>query len=147
MDHPSRNKKDIGAEGDLNCAALDLEVSKERNFSTLPEDCSSGVLVKNVADFCPCLKSLPEAKVKRFIWLIVLTKEVSNQPSLDSVLWLTLLKSVLIKHSKLRKKKCKMYGSRGGGGGRFSVAKCLFCKHEDQSPRTHRKAGHGNMCP
>ena len=87
MDHPSRNKKDIGAEGDLNCAALDLEVSKERNFSTLPEDCSSGVLVKNVADFCPCLKSLPEAKVKRFIWLIVLTKEVSNQPSLDSVLW------------------------------------------------------------
>jgi hypothetical protein len=29
--------------------------------------------VKNVADLCPCMKSLAEAKVKRFI-LIILTK-------------------------------------------------------------------------
>ena len=62
------------------------------------------VLVKNVAAFCPCLKRLPEAKVNRFI-LITLTKEVSKKPSIDFVLWFTLMKSILIKHSKLRKKK------------------------------------------
>ena len=60
--------------------------------------------------FCPCLKSLPEAKVKRFR-LIALTKEISKQPSIDSVLSFT-LKSVLIKCSKLRKEKYKMYGSK-----------------------------------
>ncbi|KRY66817.1 hypothetical protein T11_13570 [Trichinella zimbabwensis] len=27
-----------------------------------PRDCFCGILVKNVATFCPCLKSLPEAK-------------------------------------------------------------------------------------
>jgi hypothetical protein len=37
MSHPSRNMKDIGAEGDLNS-----------------EDHSYDVLVKNVVAFCPC---------------------------------------------------------------------------------------------
>ena len=46
---------------------------------------SSDVLVKNVAAFCPCLKSLPEAKVKRFR-LIALTKEVSEMSRIDFVL-------------------------------------------------------------
>ena len=32
-------------------------------------------MVKNVAAFCPCLKSLPKAKVKRFM-LVALTKDV-----------------------------------------------------------------------
>ena len=59
--------------------------------------------MNNVTAFCPCLKSLPESKVKRFI-LIALTKEVSKKPSIDFVLWFTLMKSILIKHSKLRKK-------------------------------------------
>ena len=59
------------------------------------------VLVKNVAAFYPCLKSRPEAKVKRFR-SIALTKEVSEKPSIDFVLWFTLMKRVLIKHSKLR---------------------------------------------
>jgi hypothetical protein len=48
----------------------------------LPRDCSCNILVKNVAAFCPCLKSLPEAKVKR-LQLIVLTKEVSEKHSID----------------------------------------------------------------
>jgi hypothetical protein len=64
--------------------------------------------IKNVATFCPCLKSLPEAKVKR-LRLIVLTKEVSKKPSRDLILWLSLMKS-LNKHSKLRKEKYKIYG-------------------------------------
>jgi hypothetical protein len=55
------------------------------------------------------MESLPEAKVKRF-WLIALTKEVSEKPSIDFVLWFTFMTSVLIKHSKLRKEKHKMYG-------------------------------------
>jgi hypothetical protein len=37
--------------------------------------------VKNFP-FCPCLKSLPEAKVKRF-QSIALTKEVSEMPCID----------------------------------------------------------------
>ena len=64
--------------------------------------------------FSLCLKSLPEAKVKTFT-LIELTKEISRQFSMDSVPWLTLMKSVLIKGSKLRKEKCKAYASRVKG--------------------------------
>ena len=58
--------------------------------------------MKNVAAFCPCPKSLPEAKVKRFR-LIALTKEVSKQPGINSVVWLkfTLMNSVLMKRRKL----------------------------------------------
>ena len=46
------------------------------------KDWFCGILVKNVATFYPCLKSLPEAKVKRLglIALIALTKEVSKSP-------------------------------------------------------------------
>jgi hypothetical protein len=61
-----------------------------------------------VVTFCPCLKSLPEAKVKR-LRLIALTKEVSKKPIKDFVLWLSLLKRNLNKHSKLRKAKYKIY--------------------------------------
>ena len=66
--------------------------------------------MKNVATFCPCLKSLPETKVKS-IRLIALTREVSKKPSRDFVLWLSLMKRSLNKHSKLRKEKYKIYGS------------------------------------
>ena len=55
------------------------------------------------AAFCPCLKSLPESKVKRFI-LIALTKEVSKKPSRDFVLWLNLMKSILNKIASLERK-------------------------------------------
>jgi len=40
-----------------------------------------------MAAFCPCPKSLPEAKLKRFI-LMALTKEVSKKSSRDLILWL-----------------------------------------------------------
>ena len=42
--------------------------------------CVCVILLKSVAAFCPCLKSLPHANVKRFT-LIALTKEVSKMPS------------------------------------------------------------------
>ena len=84
-----------------------------------------GILVKNVATFCPCLKSLPGAKVKR-LRLIALTKEVSKKLSRDFVLWLSLMKRSLNKHGKLRKEKYKMYGSniKGVPGRKWSKILC-----------------------
>ena len=66
--------------------------------------------------FCPCPKSLPEAKIKAFR-LIALTKEVSKKKklSLDFVQRFALTGSILIKHNRLRKEKYKMYGSKNKG--------------------------------
>jgi hypothetical protein len=100
----SRNMEDFVTESDLNDADLAQEVSVE-NFSMWPRDCFCGIFVKNVTTSCPCLKSLSEAKVKR-LNLITLTKEVSELPIMDFiVLWLSLMKSILNKHSMLRKEK------------------------------------------
>jgi hypothetical protein len=77
--HPSRNMKHIGTGDDLNCTALTLEVSEERNFSMLLGDYSYDVLVMNVAAF---LGSLPQAKVKRF--RLVTLRKVSKKPTIDS---------------------------------------------------------------
>jgi hypothetical protein len=63
---------------DLNCGTLAQELSKEKHGTMFPRDCSCDSLMKNMAAFCPCLKSLPGAKVKRFR-LITLTKEVSKK--------------------------------------------------------------------
>ena len=63
-----------------------------------------------LAAFCPSLKNLPEGRLKRFR-LIALTKEVSKIPSIDFVPWLSLMKNVLNKHSKLRTEKYKMHYS------------------------------------
>jgi hypothetical protein len=40
-----------------------------------------------------------------------LTKEVSETPIIDFVLWLSLIKNILNKRSKLGKEKYKIYGS------------------------------------
>jgi hypothetical protein len=109
MGHPTRNMEDFVAGSNLNCVDLAQKISKEKNFRIWHKDCFHSILVKNVATFCPCLESLPEAKVKR-LKLNKLTKEVSKQPSRDFVLWLSLMKRSLIKHSKLRKEKYKIYG-------------------------------------
>jgi hypothetical protein len=101
--------EDFVAGSDSNCVNLAQEISKEKNFRMWHKGCFCGILVKNVATFCPCLKSLPEAKVKR-LRLNALSKEVSKKPSRDFVLWLSLMKRSLNKHSKLRKEKYKLYG-------------------------------------
>lgn len=44
-----------------------------------------------------------------------MAKEISKQPGIDSVLCFTLMKSVLMKRSKLTKEKYKMHGSRRKG--------------------------------
>jgi hypothetical protein len=52
-----------------------------------------------------------------------LTKEVSKEPSRDFDLWLSLMNSILNKHSKLRKGKYKIYGStiKGVPGGEMEL--------------------------
>lgn len=50
------------------------------------------------------------AKVKR-LKSIALTKEVSEMPVFDFVLWSSLMKSTLSKFNKLGKEKYKVYGS------------------------------------
>lgn len=70
--------EDSVAGGDFNCVGLlAQEDSVVENFSMWPRDSSCDVLVKNMAAFCNCLKSLPEARVKRSR-LPVLSKKVSN---------------------------------------------------------------------
>ena len=54
----------------------------------LPGGHSYSVFVKNVDAFCPFLWSLPGAKVKRF--RLVTLRKVSEKPSIDCVLWVTL---------------------------------------------------------
>jgi hypothetical protein len=77
--------------------------------NTWPRQCFCGILVKNVATFCPWLKSLPEAKVKR-LGLVALTLKVSEMPIINFVLWLNLKKSILNKHGKLWNENYKIYG-------------------------------------
>jgi hypothetical protein len=76
--------EDVDAEDHLNSGCLAQKVSEE-NFSMLPVELSCDILIKNVAVFCPCLKSLSEYWVKRFR-LVALAKEVSKMPSLDFIL-------------------------------------------------------------
>jgi hypothetical protein len=96
--------EDFVAGSNLNCIDLIQEISKEKNFMW-HEDCFffCGILVKNMTTFCPFLKSLPDAKVKRLglIALIALTKGVSKQPSRDFILWLSLTKRSLNKIASL----------------------------------------------
>ena len=95
---------------------LTQDVSVE-NFNMWPRDCFC-----NVGKECDyfCLKCLPEAKMKK-LRLIALTKKVLEMPIIDFVLWLCLMKSILNKHSKLRKEKYKIYGlnSKGAPGSRM----------------------------
>jgi hypothetical protein len=80
MGHHSRDMEDFVARSNLNCIDLAQEIAKEKNFRMWHKNCFCGIWGKNVATFCPCLKSLPETKVKR-LRLIALTKEVSKRPA------------------------------------------------------------------
>ena len=64
-----------------------------------------GIMVKNVATFCHCLKSLPGAMVMKRFRLIALKKESQTAwyKFCYAAVKFTLTKSVLMKKSKLRK--------------------------------------------
>jgi hypothetical protein len=53
MGHPSRNKEEFVAGSNLNFVDLAHEISKEKNFRMWHKDIFCGILVKNVATFCP----------------------------------------------------------------------------------------------
>ena len=74
----------------------------------LPRNSSCDILVKKVASFCPCPKSLPEAKVKSF-GLIPLAEEISKQPSIDSVMWLLVLTLIEIYKEKEQAEQGKIF--------------------------------------
>jgi hypothetical protein len=102
MGYPGKNMEDFVTESDLNCADLAQDISVE-NFNMWHRHYFCGILEKNVVTFDLCLsESPPETKEKRFR-LFALTK---SQKCL-----LSLMKSILNKHSKLRKEKYKIYGS------------------------------------
>ena len=96
--------ENIVAEHDLNYGIMFQEDSEIKNFSLLLRGISCDILLKNMVAFFLCPRSLPESKVKR-LTLIVLRIENAKLPSIDSFNWFANIKSVLIKYSKLRKKK------------------------------------------
>ena len=59
MGHTSRSMEDSSA-----MWGLAQELSEEKNFSVLPREHSGDILVKNMAAYCPCSKSLLETKLK-----------------------------------------------------------------------------------
>ena len=80
----------------------------EKNFSIWPRDSFSYILLKSVTALCPCLKSLPVVKVRRFI-LISLTKRVFKKPITIFVFWFSVMKNILFKHSNIKKNKSTKY--------------------------------------
>lgn len=60
--YSSRNMEDFVTENDLNCANLTQEVSV-KNFNMWTRDWYGYILVKNVTNFYPCVKSLHESKL------------------------------------------------------------------------------------
>ena len=70
--------KTVCAESDLNCWSLAEEVSEGKNLIC-------DILVKNVAAFCPCSNSLPEAKVKSF-WINCIGRGNLKQPIINFVM-------------------------------------------------------------
>ena len=88
MGHTSRSMENSAAECDLmECVGHAQEVTKE-NINMWPRNCD--ILVKNMSALCPCLKSLPKAKMK--FGLNLLEEKVSKQPNVLWLLALTLIK-------------------------------------------------------
>ena len=83
----------------LNYRTLAQAVLEEENINMCPRGHSCGILVKNMAAFCPCLKSLSELQVKRF-GLVPLAEEIFKQSSVVSILWLLVVMVMKIYNEK-----------------------------------------------
>ena len=64
-----------------------------------PGDQCCDILAKNVAAFRPCLKSLPEATLKS-LGSMVVAKDTSKQPNIDSAMWLVVFTPMKIYNQK-----------------------------------------------
>lgn len=71
-----------------------------------PRECSCDILMKNVAPFCPCQKSLPEGKWKSF-GLVAFTEEITKQISIDCAAWMLVDSLVQIFNKKEQAEQCK----------------------------------------
>lgn len=83
-----------------NCVSLVQDVSEYKIIIMWPRSLSCDILLKNVATFSLCLKSLAETKV------IPLAKETSKQPIIESVAWLLVV--ILMKINNEKEGKFKM---------------------------------------
>ena len=102
------------AEGDLNCSYLAQKVLQKKRISVSDLETFFFSVVKMTGFFSPCLKSLPEVNIKKFI-LIALTKEVSKKHSTEFFFWFSLMNSILIRHmpSKGKVQNVQFKESRG----------------------------------
>lgn len=135
MDNISGNIEN-NTENCLNCRCLVQEISEERNISEWPRDDECDILVKNVNDFSSSLKNLPEAKLKS-LGLMALAQEISTQPSIDYVIWLSVATLIHIWNEKEKSEQgtiqnIKFEGKKGAPGilmlklnSVFKVIKCL----------------------
>ena len=86
------------------------EVSEERNFCLFVSQKSCDSLV---VAFCPCLKILPEAKVKSFR-LISLAEEISKHPNIDSVVWILAVTLMKFYNEEEQAEQRKLFEERHG---------------------------------
>ena len=94
----SRSMEDSGAKYALiNCGVQ--KVSGENIVSMWPRDWSCNILVKKVAVFCSCLKSLNNVKPMCFE-LILFSEEMSKQSGIDSAVFLLVVTLIKIYNKK-----------------------------------------------
>jgi hypothetical protein len=77
-----------------------------------PRECSCDILLKNMADFFPCLKNMLEAKLKS-LGLMVLSKEISGCSGIDLVMWLLVVTLMRVYNEKQHSEQGK-------------IQKCMF---------------------
>lgn len=64
LGHSHRSMEDSCAECHVDYEGPAQELLEESNISEWTRDCFCDVLAKNIAAFCSCSKTLPEAKLK-----------------------------------------------------------------------------------
>lgn len=82
MGYATRSLEDTRAESNVDCGAPSQRFQMGTVSATVLETMPRENQAKNVADFCPSFKDLPEAKLKSFE-LILSVEEISRQPSID----------------------------------------------------------------
>ena len=97
-----------------------------------PRECSCDILLKNMADFFPCLKNMLEAKLKS-LGLMVLSKEISGCSGIDLVMWLLVVTLTQIYNEKKQAEQEKLqnvFSEEKRNTGKCNRAK--FCTEGDK---------------
>lgn len=64
--HTTRNMKESGPEGYVNCKSSSPEDAEENDISIWPRDSSYDILARNISAFCHCCKNIPKAQMKSY---------------------------------------------------------------------------------